>query len=121
MGCGVSRSSEGSLVNLCKEEGCLVSLCKQRKDLIGSARDCRYALSVSHVLYLQSLLEFSKALDVFFKECRGGSHLDLSSADSESVFLGSLTDEVHKGEKDGRSKLSSPRASVGSGQNETET
>ncbi|CAM8993692.1 unnamed protein product [Rhodiola kirilowii] len=140
MGCGASRSSEGSFVNLCKEEGCLVSLCKQRKDLIGAARDCRYALSASNVLYLQSLFEFSKALDVFFQDAEvvsvespscssvadsplhsiEGSHLDLSSADSESVFLGSLTDEVLKGEKDGRSKLSSPRASFGSGENETE-
>uniref|UniRef100_A0A7N0TBC4 BZIP transcription factor n=1 Tax=Kalanchoe fedtschenkoi TaxID=63787 RepID=A0A7N0TBC4_KALFE len=133
MGCGTSTNN-GRL-----SEGCLVGLCKERKDLIRAARDCRYALAESHVLYLRSLLDLGEALDVFLKEAAvvnvgsrssssvddspihsdEGSHLELSSVDSESVFLGSLTDEVHQGEEDGRLKLSASRPAVNSSENES--
>uniref|UniRef100_A0A7N0ZXF0 Uncharacterized protein n=1 Tax=Kalanchoe fedtschenkoi TaxID=63787 RepID=A0A7N0ZXF0_KALFE len=134
MGCGASRSGERSFGNLCKSEGHLVSLCKERRDLIKAARDCRYALAESHVLYLRSLLDVGEAVEEFVRDAvvvsvdspsrssladsplhsDGGSHLELSSVDSESVFLGSLTEEVHREEKEGRSKLASPRPPVDS-------
>uniref|UniRef100_A0A7N0TRG7 DUF630 domain-containing protein n=1 Tax=Kalanchoe fedtschenkoi TaxID=63787 RepID=A0A7N0TRG7_KALFE len=68
MGFGASKCSEGSILTSCKSEGCLVKLCKERRDLIGAARDFKFSLSASHVLYFQSLLDIGEALDDFVKE-----------------------------------------------------
>lgn len=122
MGCGASKCGDGDILNLCKSEGCLVSLCKERNDLIRAARECRNAVSASHVLYLQSLLDFGEALDVLLKKAIVDHHSSSSEVDSPlhsvegthlevlSVVSGpvsSLTDEVHQGLKDGKTKLSS--------------
>ncbi|KAH0859468.1 hypothetical protein HID58_087729 [Brassica napus] len=43
----------------------LLNLCKERKELIRAARDARYHLAKSHLLYFQSLLDFTNALNQF--------------------------------------------------------
>ncbi|KAJ4875574.1 hypothetical protein Rs2_40592 [Raphanus sativus] len=43
----------------------LLNLCKERKELIRAARDARYHLAKSHLLYFQSLLDFTNTLNQF--------------------------------------------------------
>lgn len=123
MGCGASTCGEGATLNLCKSEGCLVTLCKERKDLIRAARESRNVVSASHVLYLQSILDFGEALDVFLKDAvTVVATVDPSLCSSEvdsplHSIEGSLTDEVHPGEKDGKTEFSS---SVDSHENENQ-
>ncbi|KFK37663.1 hypothetical protein AALP_AA3G012400 [Arabis alpina] len=68
----------------------LLNLCKERKQLIKAARDARFHLAKSHLLYFQSLLDFSNALNDFV-------HKDLvvipySSDDSSSELICSGSD-----------------------------
>ncbi|CAH8363752.1 unnamed protein product [Eruca vesicaria subsp. sativa] len=43
----------------------LLILCKERKELIRSARDARYHLAKSHLLYFRSLLDFTNSINQF--------------------------------------------------------
>ncbi|CAH2069975.1 unnamed protein product [Thlaspi arvense] len=43
----------------------LLNLCKERNEMIRGARDARYHLAKSHLLYFRSLLDFSTALTQF--------------------------------------------------------
>ncbi|CDY42454.1 BnaA10g08300D [Brassica napus] len=78
----------------------LLNLCRERKELIRAARDARYHLAKSHLLYFQSLLDFTNALNQFVHkdlivipysdddsssglECSGSSDSD-SESDSDS-------------------------------------
>ncbi|CAN6861308.1 hypothetical protein Bca4012_044706 [Brassica carinata] len=67
----------------------LLNLCKERKELIRAARDARYHLAKSHLLYFQSLLDFTNALNQFVhKDLIVIPHSDDDSS-SELVCSGS--------------------------------
>ncbi|KAA8531127.1 hypothetical protein F0562_005836 [Nyssa sinensis] len=103
MGCVVSKMDDSELVSLCRE----------RKELIKATVDCRCALASAHILYFQSLLDVSNALNGFIEEelvvsvdlpssvdsdrqlSGEDSHLEFSSMESDTD-LGSLTDCVHE-------------------------
>ncbi|KFK27059.1 hypothetical protein AALP_AA8G329000 [Arabis alpina] len=76
----------------------LLNLCKERKQLIRAARDARFHLTKSHLLYFQSLLDFSNALNDFV-------HKDLvvipySSDDSSSELICSGSDSDSDSDSD---------------------
>ncbi|KAF7840153.1 nitrate regulatory gene2 protein [Senna tora] len=66
----------------------LVSICKERKDLIKSAKFCRYDFVSSFVIYLQSLLDVAHVLNQYVEQ-----ELLILDSDSDSDSdLHSLTD-----------------------------
>ncbi|KAK4264679.1 hypothetical protein QN277_025821 [Acacia crassicarpa] len=90
----------------------LVSMCKERKGFIKAAIYSRYDLTSAYVMYLDSLLDISNALNRYVEDelvvidgtsqvsgsdselSEESSHIEFSSSDS-SVDLHSLTDHVH--------------------------
>ncbi|EOA36552.1 hypothetical protein CARUB_v10011692mg [Capsella rubella] len=73
----------------------LLSLCKERKELIKAARDARYHLARSHLLYFKSLLDFTKALNHFVHKdlvVIPYSDDDDDSSSSDLVCSGSCSD-----------------------------
>ena len=68
----------------------LLNLCKERKELIKAARDARYHLARSHLLYFKSLLDFSKALKQFVhKDLVVIPYSDDDSSSSDIICSGS--------------------------------
>ncbi|KAF8092892.1 hypothetical protein N665_0399s0028 [Sinapis alba] len=55
----------GIVASKADENTPLLNLCKERKELIRAARDARYHLAKSHLLYFQSLLDFTNTLNQF--------------------------------------------------------
>ncbi|KAI9114353.1 hypothetical protein K1719_014581 [Acacia pycnantha] len=90
----------------------LVSMCKERKEFIKAAIYGRYNLTSAYVMYLDSLLDISNALNRYVEDelviiddtsqvsgsdselSEEAAHLEFSSSDS-SVDLHSLTDHAH--------------------------
>ncbi|CAL9243549.1 unnamed protein product [Arabidopsis halleri] len=71
----------------------LLNLCKERKELIRAARDGRYHLARSHLLYFKSLLDFSKALNQFVhKDLVVIPYSDDDSSSSDIICSGSDSD-----------------------------
>ena len=71
----------------------LLNLCKERKELIKAARDARYHLARSHLLYFKSLLDFSKALKQFLhKDLVVIPYSDDDSSSSDIICSGSDSD-----------------------------
>ncbi|KAJ0261524.1 hypothetical protein HA466_0046260 [Hirschfeldia incana] len=72
----------------------LLNLCRERKELIRAARDARYHLAKSHLLYFQSLMDFTNTLNQFVhkdlvvipfsSDDDSSSELVCSGSDSES-------------------------------------